>query len=232
MTTSTHALQFDPQQRPVSALLRRPADARYILVLAHGAGADMRHVFMDGLAERLASRRMATLRFQFPYMEAGRRRPDPASRLVATVRAAVDLAAHLAPGLPLFAGGKSMGGRMTSTAASEQALTAASGEAVRGIVLLGFPLHPAGRPATQRGDHLQHVGEPMLFLQGTRDKLGGLDLIEPLVADLPSATLRIIEGADHSFHVLKRSGRNDDEVLDELADGTVAWCRDVVAQDS
>ena len=227
-STSEHRVQLGGAQRPVSALLRRPPEARWGLVLAHGAGAGMRHVFMEALTDRLADQGMATLRYQFPYMEVGKRRPDSPSLLVKTVRAAVDLAAELLDGLPLFAGGKSMGGRMTSTAASTEPLAASSGQEVRGIVFYGFPLHPAGRPATQRGDHLQQVEAPMLFLQGTRDKLGGLDLVEPLVQGLPRATLHVVDGADHSFKVLKRSGRTDDEVLDELAQSTVTWCEDQV----
>lgn len=224
MDQTEHRLVLGESQRPVSALLRRPSQTRLGLVLAHGAGAGMRHVFMEALVDRLADRGMATLRYQFPYMDAGKRRPDPPALLVKTVRAAVDLAGELLAGVPLFAGGKSMGGRMTSTAASTEALAASSGAPVRGIVFYGFPLHPAGRSSTQRGDHLQEVEPPMLFLQGTRDKLGGLDLVEPLVAGLPGATLHVVEGADHGFKVLKRSGRTEEEVLDELAQETVAWC--------
>jgi hypothetical protein len=203
----------------VSALLVRPAGARRLLVLAHGAGAGMRHRFLEALAGRLAGRSIATFRYQFPYLEAGRRRPDPPAALTATVRAAVAAAATVAPGLPLFAGGKSMGGRMTSTAAAEAPLPG-----VRGLVFFGFPLHPAGRPGTSRGAHLARVEPPMLFLQGTRDKLAELDLLVPVCAGLGErATLHEVDGADHSFHVLKRSGRTDDEVLDELAVTTDAW---------
>lgn len=227
VSTSEHRLNVSPQLRPVSALLQGPEDPLHGLVLAHGAGAGMHHVFMESLAERLAARRVATLRYQFPYMDAGRRRPDGKAVLLATVRAAVGLARDLLPGLPLFAGGKSMGGRMTSMAAAEAPL-----EGISGIVFYGFPLHPAGRPGTQRGDHLAQVQEPMLFLQGTRDKLGGLDLVEPLVESLPRAGLEVIAGADHSFHVLKRSGRTDDEVLDELAEASVSWCVSCVADAS
>lgn len=203
----------------VSALLERPADARSLLVLAHGAGAGMRHRFLGAITARLAARGMATFRYQFPYLEAGGRRPDRPPRLVATVRAAVAAAAEAAPGLPLLAGGKSMGGRMTSTAASGEALPG-----VRGLVFFGFPLHPPGRPGTGRGDHLAAVEVPMLFLQGTRDPLADLDLLRPVLRPLGDrATLHVVEGADHSFGVLKRSGRTGDEVLDELADATVAF---------
>ncbi len=176
----------------------------------------MRHAFMDAVARRLAGRGVATLRYQFPYMEKGSRRPDPRPVLLATVRAAVATACAQTPDLPLFAGGKSMGGRMTSMAAAETPL-----QDVRGIVFLGFPLHPAGRPASDRAAHLSKVTVPMLFLNGTRDKLAEPELLEPVCDDLGTlATLRVIDGADHSFHVLKRSGRTDDEVLDELADVT------------
>jgi predicted alpha/beta-hydrolase family hydrolase len=203
----------------VTTVLRRPAEACCLLVLAHGAGAGLRHVFMEDLSRALAGHRVATLRFQFPYMEAGRRRPDAAGVLVETVRAAVARGADLASGLPLFAGGKSMGGRITTQAAAAEAL-----EGVRGIVLFGFPLHPARKPATTRADHLAEVETPMLFLQGTRDALATLDLFEPIIAELGSrAVCSIIDGADHGFHVLKRSGRTDAEVMDELATRAAAW---------
>jgi predicted alpha/beta-hydrolase family hydrolase len=203
----------------VSARLVRPPDARALLVLAHGAGADMNHAFMEAIAERLARRGIATYRFQFPYAEAGRRSPSPGPVLRATVRAALAAAAEAAPGLPVVAGGKSMGGRMTSLLAADEEVDA------RGIVFFGFPLHGAGKPpSTERGEHLADVGLPMLFLQGTRDKLADLSLLEPLVAGLgPAAHLHVVEGADHGFHVTKRSGRSDDEVLDELADATRAF---------
>ncbi len=203
----------------VSALLRRPRAARWLLVLAHGAGADMRHRFMEETSEGLAERGVATFRFQFPYTEKGRRSPDRRDVLVATVRSAVAAAAKEAGGLPLLAGGKSMGGRMTSLAASEEALPG-----VRGLVFLGFPLHAAGKPSSERGDHLAAVDLPMLFLQGTRDKLAELDLLRPLCRKLGKrATLHEVEGGDHSFHVLKRSGRDDEEVRQELLDAITAW---------
>ena len=203
----------------VSALLASPPKPSALYVLAHGAGAGMRHPFMEAVADRLAARGVATFRFQFPYMESGARRPDPPALLTATVRAAVDAAAKLAGGLPLFAGGKSLGGRMTSTAASQQPLPG-----IRGLVFLGFPLHPAGQSGITRADHLREVALPMLFVQGTRDGLADLALLRPLCDELGArATLHVIEGGDHSFHVLKRSGRSDDEALDEIADAAAAW---------
>lgn len=203
----------------VSALLVHPPDAKCLLVHAHGAGAGMEHAFMAETSARLAARGVATLRFQFPYREAGRRPPDPPAVLVATVRAAVARARELEPALPLFAGGKSLGGRMSSTAAAESALPG-----VRGLVFFGFPLHPPRRPGRQRAEHLARVALPMLFLQGTRDALAGLDDLRPVVASLGArATLHVVEGGDHSFHVLKRSGRRDDEVLEELAEAAAAW---------
>jgi predicted alpha/beta-hydrolase family hydrolase len=203
----------------VSALLLRPADARCLFVLAHGAGAGMRHPFLESVSERLASRRIATFRFQFPYMEKGRRSPDGRAVLLATVRTAVAAAAAQAGDLPLVAGGKSMGGRMTSLAASEQPLGA-----VRGLVFLGFPLHAAGRPGAERAEHLARVRVPMLFLQGTRDRLAEPELLAPVCDALGRrATLHVVEGGDHSFHVPRRSGRDDAAVLDELAETIAAW---------
>ena len=203
----------------VSALLLRPPRARWLLVLAHGAGAGMRHPFMESIAERLATRSIASFRYQFPYTEQGRRAPNPPAVLTATVRRAIEAAAKAAPELPLLAGGKSMGGRMTSLAASAAALPG-----VRGLVFLGFPLHAAGRPSRERGAHLADVDLPMLFLQGTRDKLAELDLLRPVCANLgPRANLHVVDGGDHSFHVLKRSGRSDAEALDEIADRIETW---------
>jgi predicted alpha/beta-hydrolase family hydrolase len=190
-----------------------------MLVLAHGAGAGMEHRFMEALAAGLADRGMASFRYQFPYTERGGKRPDPAPILEATVRSAVDAAAGLAKGLPLFAGGKSMGGRMTSQTAAKEPLPD-----VRGIVFFGFPLHAPGKPGSERAEHLNAVGVPMLFLQGTRDSLAGLDLLEPAVRKLGSrATLHVVDGADHSFHVPARSGRTDTEALDELVRTTAEW---------
>src|SRR5437899_9323151 len=203
----------------VSGLLVRPPDARLLYVLAHGAGAGMRHPFLEAVARALAEQKIATLRYQFPYMEQRARRPDPPAVAAATVRAAVAEAARVAPGLPLIAGGKSFGGRMTSTAQAETPLPG-----VRGLVFLGFPLHPPGRPADRRAEHLARVQIPMLFLQGDRDEFASLKLLKPVVSGLGErATLHLVEGGDHSFHVLKRSGRTDAEVMGELLDTIVAW---------
>lgn len=194
----------------METLLERPANARAVLALAHGAGAGMAHPFMAALAGALAERGVATLRYEFDYMRLGSKRPDPPARLQARVRDAVAEAAQL--GLPLFAGGKSMGGRMTSLAEAARPL------GVRGLVFFGFPLHPAGAPAQTRGAHLASVATPMLLLQGTRDTLADLGLLRPLLAPTASAELVVIEGADHGFSVLKRSGRTNAEVLAELAE--------------
>src|SRR6476659_3040 len=203
----------------VSGLLQKPPRARACYVLAHGAGAGMDHPFMEGVASGLASRGIATLRYQFPYMERGTRRPDPPPLAQATVRAAVAVAAQRAPSLPLFAGGKSFGGRMTS-----QAQAAAPLPGVRGLAFFGFPLHAAGKPATTRAAHLARVCVPMLFLQGTRDELAALDLLQPVVDGLGDrATLHVEDDADHAFHVLVRSGRNDGDVMSEIAATLSAW---------
>jgi predicted alpha/beta-hydrolase family hydrolase len=203
----------------VSALLNRPANARAILALAHGAGAGMDHPFLESLSTQLANVGLATLRYQFPYMEARRRMPDPPPVLTATVAAAVRTALEIAAGTPVLAGGKSMGGRMTSQAAAEGQL-----EGVAGLVFFGFPLHPPNRPGTKRADHLARVKLPMLFLQGTKDAFADLKLLRPIVAKLaPQATPHLIEGADHSFHVPKKSGRTDAEILAELAVVTSSW---------
>lgn len=210
-----------PDAGDVTALLMEPASPTALLVLGHGAGAGMRHRFMEAIATALVARRIATLRYQFPYMEAGRRAPDRVPRLVATVHAAVEAAVELAVAerLPVFAGGKSMGGRMTSTAAAGAPLAG-----VRGLVFFGFPLHPAGKPSTGRGDHLADVGLPMLFLQGSRDRLAELDLLGPVLDEVaPAPKLHVIDDADHGFHVPKRSGRSDDDVIEELADVAAAW---------
>jgi predicted alpha/beta-hydrolase family hydrolase len=203
----------------VSALLLRPAKARWMLTLAHGAGAGMNHAFLEAVAEELGGRGVATLRYQFPYMEEGRGVPDRPKVLTATVAAAVGAAAEAARGLPLLAGGKSMGGRMSSQAAADGLL-----DGLRGLVFFGFPLHPPKQPGTKRAEHLFKVPVPMLFLQGTRDALADLKLLRPICRDLGAgATLHVIETADHSFHVLKKSGRNDREVLRELAKTTASW---------
>jgi hypothetical protein len=203
----------------VSALLLVPEKATCLQVLAHGAGAGMKHSFMEAMAHALATNGVATLRYQFPYMEQHRRVPDAPKVLTATVAAAVKVAGKAAPKLPLFAGGKSMGGRMTSQAAADQLLPD-----VRGLIFFGFPLHPPKRPSVKRADHLKLVSQPMLFLQGTRDDLADLSLLRPICDELGSkATLHVIEGADHSFHVLKRSGTTDAEVLAGLALTVKAW---------
>ena len=189
-----------------------------LYVLAHGAGADMRHAFLQRIAEALAEVAVATFRFQFPYTQAGRRRPDDAAVLRGAVRAAVNAAREVAPDLPMIAGGKSMGGRMTTQAQADAPLPG-----VRGLALLGFPLHPARRPATSRAEHLARVDVPQLYLQGTRDELADLSLLRPVLSTLPRAELRVIEGADHSFHVLRRSGRTDAEVIRELATAIANW---------
>jgi uncharacterized protein len=208
-----------PGAGDVSALVLVPAHAHRMLVLAPGAGAGMAHPFLEALAGELASLGVGTFRYQFPYMEAGGRRPDPPSVLTATVGAAVRAAAAAAPGLPLIAGGKSMGGRMTSQAAAEGRI-----DDVTALVFFGFPLHPPKQPGTKRAEHLARVRQPMLFLQGTRDEFAGLELLRPIVEGLGGrATLHVIEGADHSFHVLKRSGRTDGEVLRELAERAAAF---------
>ena len=216
-----HEFEATTKSGTVSALLTRPAHADCLLVLGHGAGAGMRHAFMEALAVRLANHRIAVFRYQFPYMEQGRRRPDFQPVLLKTVRSAIYAAAALSDGLPLFASGKSMGGRMTSLAAAKEPLSG-----VRGIIFFGFPLHPAQKPGIERSEHLRAVEVPMLFLQGTRDKLAPLERLDPVCRDLPQSTLHVIEGADHGFHVLKKSGRSDDDVHNELADATRTWIND------
>jgi predicted alpha/beta-hydrolase family hydrolase len=203
----------------VSALWLEPAAVRSCFVFAHGAGAGMAHSFMTAFAEGLAQRRIATLRYQFPYMEKKSGRPDAPALCHATVRAAVDAAARRAPGLKLIAGGKSFGGRMTSQAQASQPL-----QSVQGLAFLGFPLHAAGKPTNTRAAHLSEVSLPMLFLQGERDKLAEPTLLQPIIAALGrKATLVWAPQADHSFHVPKRSGRTDAEVLASLLDSFAAW---------
>ena len=208
----------------VSGLLLAPPQPRACTVLAHGAGAGMTHRFMSAVADGLSNRGIATLRYQFPYMEHGSKRPDPPRIAHATVRAAVAAAARLLPDLPLVAGGKSFGGRMTS-----QAQAAAPLPGVHGLAFLGFPLHPAGKPSRERGKHLFDVTIPMLFLQGTRDTLAALDEVEPLCTALGErATLKLFADADHSFHVPARSGRTDAQVLDAVLDEFAAWLVPVI----
>ena len=205
--------------RRVSGLLQPSVRPQCCYVLAHGAGAGMAHAFMASVAAALAERSIATLRYQFPYMEQGGRRPDSPALAQATVRAAVAKAVELMPGLPLIAGGKSFGGRMTSQAQAAEPLAG-----VRGLAFLGFPLHPAGKPSDTRAKHLSDVKVAMLFLQGTRDALAETTLLEPMVARLGKrATLRLFDAADHSFHVPARSGRKDADVLREMMDTFAAW---------
>lgn len=209
----------------VSGLLQTPSDARACYVLAHGAGAGMQHPFMAAVAAELAQRGIATLRYQFPYMENHAKRPDSPAVAQATVRAAVEAALRLLPGMPLVAGGKSFGGRMTSQAQASVPL-----RGVCGLAFLGFPLHPAGRPSRDRAEHLFDVQIPMLFLQGTRDALATLDQLEPVCRELGSrATLTLFTDADHSFHVPARTGRKDSQVRSDMLDALAAWIDDVIA---
>ena len=206
----------------VSGLLMRPGDAQACLVLAHGAGAGMRHKFMDVISKRFADLGVATLRYQFPYMERRTKRPDSETILTDTVRAAIAAAKKHAGDLTLFAGGKSMGGRMTSLAAAKQSL-----DGVRGLICFGFPLHAAGMPGAERGKHLSNIDVPMLFLQGSRDALADLKLLKPLCSRLgKKAELFVIEGGDHSFHVLKSAKRSDEDVLDQVTQKVAAWIKE------
>jgi predicted alpha/beta-hydrolase family hydrolase len=225
MVLEPRAIRFEADGVEVSGLVVRPHGARWLYLFGHGAGAGMRHPFLAAMTEVLAHRGVATFRYQFPYMERGSRRPDPRVTLLTTVRAAARVAAHTVPGLPVIAGGKSMGGRMTSLAMAEAPI-----DHVVGLAFLGFPLHAAGKqPSAERGAHLAAVKVPLLFLQGTRDTLADLTLLEPLTRSLGErATLHVVEGADHSFHVLKRSGRQDADVLEELGESMAAWARDHV----
>jgi hypothetical protein len=220
--TQTTRLKFEAthEQGQVSALLKRPEDALALLLIAHGAGTDMEHYFLHGLAAALATQRIGSFRYNFPYREGGKRGgPNGKNILIATVRAAVAAASKAVPDLPLYAGGKSMGGRITSMAASEQPLPG-----VRGLLFFGFPLHPAGKPATERAEHLAAVELPMLFLQGPRDTLALPELIQPVVKKLGArASLHSVDGADHSFKVLKRSERTEADVIEELARVSATW---------
>ena len=203
----------------VSAILLKPTECRALLVLGHGAGSGMRHRFMDGMAEALASHGIGTFRYQYPYAEAGRRRPDRAPILTGTVRAAVAAAREIQPDLPLFAGGKSMSGRMTSSAQAESALPG-----VNGVVFFGFPLHRPGDPSDARADHLRDVNVPMLFIQGTRDRLAEIGRIESVVGELGErAALYVVEDGDHGFDVLKRTGKSISEVYDDMAFAVRRW---------
>jgi len=224
MPSDAQLLRIEIGDQDVSALYQPAENQRALLAFAHGAGAGMQHVFMASISDELAARGIATLRYQFPYMEQGRRPPSPRPVLLSTVRAAVSRARELAAGGPLFAGGKSMGGRMTSlAAASDGGLPG-----LCGIVFFGFPLQAPGKSGIERAEHLQAVGLPMLFLQGTRDRLAELSRLEPVCAGLGSrATLHVVEGGDHSFQVLKRSGRSEVEVHGELADAVARFVEDI-----
>jgi predicted alpha/beta-hydrolase family hydrolase len=217
----------------VSAVLVRPKDARSLYVFGHGAGAGMRHAFMEAASSRLAEDGVATFRYNFPFTEPqltkkGKGGPNPEPVLLKTVRSAVGEARRLVPDLPLFAGGKSMGGRMTSKAASIEPLTG-----VLGLAFFGFPLHAPGKASPERGAHLAEVRLPMLFLQGTRDKLADLTLLQPLLEKLrPTPTLHVVNEADHGFHVPKRTGRTDDDVLDELCGTFATWSERVASSSS
>ena len=224
-SSSPLTIEVDAERR-VSALLDLPREAKACLVLAHGAGAGMQHPFLAAVATELGERRIATLRYQFPYMERRSRRTDPPALCHATVRAAVAEAVRQMPALPIFAGGKSFGGRMTSQAQATSPLPG-----VRGIVFLGFPLHAPGKPSDERGSHLADVRVPMLFLQGTRDEFAELELLRPLIERLGSrATLRLLEEADHSFHVPARTGRKDPEVRGELIAALDRWLGEVLQE--
>jgi predicted alpha/beta-hydrolase family hydrolase len=213
------AITFANGGGSLPALVDQPARPRAALVLGHGAGAGMDHPFLEQLAQGLAGRAVAVLRYQFPFMAAGSRRPDSPAVAQAAVRAAVAEATRRWPGLPLFAGGKSFGSRMASQAQAADPLPAVSG-----LLFVGFPLHPAGKPSTTRAAHLEAVQVPMLFLQGTRDALADLALLAPVVRGLGDrAVLHVVDGADHGFDVLVRSGRQADEVQGELADATIDW---------
>lgn len=215
-------------ERQVSGLLQTPPKSHACYVLAHGAGAGMSHAFMADVANGLAERGIATLRYQFPYMEQGSKRPDAPKLAQATVRAAVVEASRLVPELPLVAGGKSYGGRMTSQAQAESPLPG-----VRGLVFLGFPLHPAGRPSDERGSHLFQVRIPLLFLQGSRDALADTKLLQGLTRRLGSlATLKLYQDADHSFHVPTRTGLTDAEIRSQMLDDLVAWVVKTCEKDS
>ncbi|MBR0820068.1 alpha/beta family hydrolase [Bradyrhizobium liaoningense] len=220
MATKTQELKLDIERiGTVSAILTQPDNARACYVLAHGAGAGMRHASMDRIAAGLADRGIATFRFNFPYMEKKQGRPDQPAVAHAATRAAVAEAARLCPGLKLVAGGKSFGGRMTSQAQSKTPLPD-----VKGLAFLGFPLHADKKPSAERAQHLAHVEIPMLFLQGTRDGLADLGLLRPVIDALGArATLHKVEGGDHSFAVLKKSGRTNEEALTEVLDTLAAW---------
>jgi uncharacterized protein len=218
------ALRIPVGEASVSALLIRPADAKALYVFAHGAGSGMTHKAMESNAQGLVARGIATLRYQFPYMEKRSKRVDPPKVAHAAVRAAVAEAARLAPDLPLFAGGRSFGGRMTSQAQADSPLPG-----VRGLAFLGFPLHPAGKPGIERAEHLSLIELPMLFVSGERDALAEMDLLRPVIAGLGDrATLHVVETADHSLKVPVRSGRTPAEAEAEALDTMSEWMIELV----
>lgn len=224
MATSERRIRISVEDAYVSGLLLQPENPRAVYLLAHGAGVGIQHSFMGAVAKGFAERRIATLRYNFPYMEQGRSRPDSPKVAQAAVRAAAQEANHALSGVQLFAGGKSYGGRMTSQAQAEMPL-----ENVRGLIFFGFPLHPPGEPSNERAEHLSAVGVPMLFLQGTRDEFAHLDYLKPLVDRLGTrATLKLFEQADHSFHVPAKTGRKDADVMIELLDAAAAWIDSVI----
>jgi predicted alpha/beta-hydrolase family hydrolase len=210
------------EDRAVSGLWLKPENAVAALVLAHGAGAGMAHKSMTAIAEGLAERGVATLRYNFPYMERGSKRPDTPAVAHEAVRAAVAKATRLAPDLPLFAGGRSFGGRMTSQAQAAEALPG-----VRGLVFFAYPLHPPAKPGVERAEHLGDVKIPQLFLQGSRDEFARLDLLQATVDGLGDlATVKLLDAADHAFHVPAKTGRKDADVLGEALDTARAWMLD------
>ena len=224
--TSVHSFLATKSLGEVSAILLRPDAPKILYVFAHGAGAGMRHSFMEAVSYRLASRGIATFRFQFPYMEAGRKAPNAGPVLMDCICSAVTEASRLVPDVPLVAGGKSMGGRMTSNAASRGVLPD-----VLGLAFFGFPLHAPGSNSTARADHLAQISLPMLFLQGTRDRLADLNLLKPLLAELqPYPMVHVVHDMDHGFHVPKRTGRTDEEVLDEVCNVFCQWCERVLGR--
>ena len=219
MQTQEMRFEATASSGQVSALLVHPPEATWLYVLGHGAGAGMRHPFMEAFAVGLANRGIATFRYQFPYIEQGRRAPNPRPILTKTVRSAIAAASEAAPSLRLIAGGKSMGGRMTSLASSDEPL-----DGVEGLAFLGFPLHAPGRDSADRGAHLADVDVPMLFVQGTRDRLANLDFLQPLCADLgDQASIHLLESGDHSFKPLKSSGRTQEELMDEAMSTVSGW---------
>jgi uncharacterized protein len=223
LTIEKYRFQASKSSGEVGAVLMKPEDTEFLMVLAHGAGAGMNHPFMETLSNKLAEKNIAVFRYQFPYWEKGKRSPDPPNILTATVKSAVETASKKLKGVKIIAGGKSLGGRMTSTAASKESLPN-----VEGIVFFGFPLHAPGKPSSERAEHLFKVTVPMLFLQGTRDKLADLNLLKPVCKKLNGrAEFHIIEGADHSFHVLKSSGKTDEQVIEELAETTSKWANTI-----